>query len=45
MREKRGKMGVRRRAQGKFFMTTPFGSLENALFLETVPFTEAKDYD
>ena len=30
---------------GKFFMTTPFGSLENAPFLENVLLTEAKDHD
>ena len=30
---------------GKFLMTTPFRSLENAPFLENVPLTEAKDHD
>ena len=30
---------------GKFFMTTPFRSLENAPFLENVLLTEAKDHD
>ena len=30
---------------GKFFMTTPFRSLENAPFLENMPLTEAKDHD
>ena len=39
------KMGVRGLAPGKFFMTTPFKSLENAPFLEDVPLTEAKDHD
>ena len=29
----------------KFFMTTPFRSLENAPFLEKVLLTEAKDHD
>ena len=29
----------------KFFMTTPFRSLENAPFLENVPLTEATDYN
>ena len=42
MRAKQGKMGVRGLAPGKFFMTTPFRSLENAPFLENVPLTEAK---
>ena len=28
---------------GKFFMATPFRSLENAPFLENVPSREAKD--
>ena len=43
MRPKRAKTGVRGLAPGKFFMTTPFRSLENAAFLENVPLTEAKD--
>ena len=30
---------------GKFFMTTPFRSLENAPFLEILPLKEAKDHD
>ena len=30
---------------GKFFMTTPFRSLENAPFLENVLLTEAKYHD
>ena len=30
---------------GKFFMTTPFRSLENAPLLENVLLTEAKDHD
>ena len=30
---------------GKFFMTTPLRSLENAPFLENVLLTEAKDHD
>ena len=30
---------------GKFFMTTPFTSLENAPFLMNVLLTEAKDHD
>ena len=30
-------------APGKFFMTTPFRSLENAPFFENVPSKEAKD--
>ena len=33
------------RAPGKCLMATPFRSLENASFLETVPLTEAKDHD
>ena len=37
------KKGVRG-PPGKFFMTTPFRSLENALFLENLPLTEAKDH-
>ena len=30
--------------RGKFFMTTPFRSLENAPFLENLPLTEAKHH-
>ena len=38
-------MGVYGLAPGKFFMTMPLRSLENAPFLENVPLTEAKDHD
>ena len=40
--EKRGFGGL---PPGKFFMTTPFRSLENAPFLENVLSTEAEDHD
>ena len=30
---------------GKLFKTTPFRSLENALFLENLSLTEAKDHE
>ena len=45
MRAKRVRTGVLGLAPGKFFMTMPFRSLENAPFLENVPLTEAKDHD
>ena len=39
------KWGSRGLPPGKNFMTTPFRSLENAPFLESVLLTEAKDHD
>ena len=45
MRPKRTKGGSGGLPPKKFFMTTPFRSLDNALFLETVLLTEAKDHD
>ena len=44
-RAKRARTGSGGLPPGKFFMTTPFRSLENAPFLENVPLTEAKDHD
>ena len=39
------RMGVRGLAHGKFIMTTHLSrSLENALFLENLPLTEAKNH-
>ena len=44
MRAKQGKTGVRGLVPGKFFMTSPLRSLENAPLLEIMPRTEAKDH-
>ena len=42
MLAKRAKTGVRGLTSGKFFMATPFRSLENASFSANVPLKEAR---